>query len=513
MSTTLSNEGEDLISFWKKVFDQNASLASIPFETYDFYHDCILRHCGKHLTAVKDKENAWSYDDIHTLVGYQLPFWKNHGLSPGQKVTLVFSHGIDFIVALMTALKLGLSFSLSFLDDPLYSLERIERKIKEEQPQWIVTSLNHQKWEKQTLHWNLEIQEENTLEEPSHAYLPVEEISPQLDANKGFLCPLRDGLITLSLKPGTTWAHPLGLLSQEEPFITLATFLAGATLLLVSDSTLEQDPLFLKETPIEVLSISPRLLELWTQNPGVPKSKLKLWTLSPLLGNLPQKAAFVEQNALAKIPHLQVHIQTKQGGITLASKTQPYQSFISLKPSPGIPWKILELNGSNQVSWEGVGLFSLDPSLILGETPDGFVISKIKKPIRKGVTYPSDEIESIIQECEGVHECMIVENQTPLDLIGSRLTLLIFAPDQKEEDISNLNEKLNILLCKQLGEGNLPDRILSFPLYPRKKDGKLDRQWVLGQYHEGNLSKKTKSSLHLQLSHVRNILYKELERP
>ena len=114
--------------FWSDLFsyslnDRDPDANTVVFVKYDFYSDCILRHLGHGLTALKviDSTGAsqvWTYDEIHEYVEAQVPYWTdNYGLKPGKTAALLLPYGIHFIVALMTALRLGLIVSLMPLKD------------------------------------------------------------------------------------------------------------------------------------------------------------------------------------------------------------------------------------------------------------------------------------------------------------------------------------------------------------------------------------------------------------
>lgn len=512
MKTNPQLKEESPLTFWQKLFDQLLVSTSIPFEQYDFYHDLIVRHCGKNQIALIEREKKWTYDEIHHLAQTHALHWHSQGICQGEHIALILQEGIDFVVALMAALYLGLVVSPFFLDDLSFSLSRIKREIERLKPKSIITSLTDFSIETLTILWDLlasDYEQNNSL--IPHSYQPGEELIPGLEVNEAYLCPLRDGVHFLALQEGTLWARPLANPSQEEPFATLAAFLAGATLLHLPKTTLIENPLLLKDEQVDVLSVSPSLLELWTNQPGAPLNRLKLWTTSPLLGNLSQWDTFVSKNSLSKIPHIKLHVQVKKGGVTLSSAPTPYQSLMPLNPSPGIPSEILNLNESGEPSSGGIGFYSLDPPLILGEVPGGYIITHSTHPLRNGAPYPTQEIEFFANQCLNIEGCMIVENRNPLDPINSLFILIVFSPlDGENQNTQAIEETLQQTIEKEVGKAFLPDQIHIFPLHPKKRNGQLDRPWVTRQYHSGFLAKKKKSPLYFQLTKLRNTLYQEL---
>lgn len=489
MSTHLE---ETPLHFWNTLFEEGEAYKSIPFENYDFYHDCIIRHLEKNQIAIIDN-HKWSYSQIHERVSSQIPIWKEFGLNAEDRIAIALPQGIDFVVALMTALRLGLSFSIHPLEDPYLGSKRLKREVKQPNIDAVITLPGQDLGEK-ILEWNLNPEIEMDLTSPSHTYQAGDTVFDSLDANGAFLYPLRDGKLTLSLKRSTVWARPLSSMLHDEPFATIAAFLAGATLFHISNSALIEAPQCLKNEAIEVLGVAPRLLDLWIKTPGAPHSKIYLWYKSPFLGNLKKWETFNELNTLQKKHSAELLIQPERGGITLASTPKPYAGVTFMKPSLGIPWKILDLSGNGEESWEGVGYFDLNPRLILGEVQESFVISKTTLPIQKGDFYPSKEVEQHVDGLEFSLGCIVMEDRDPNDMVGSRVTLIIFvSPEKQFVNTADWEEKAHQTINQEVGEAYLPDRVLFYPFYPNRKEGEIDRNWVLGQYHGGLLPQKKRS--------------------
>lgn len=136
--------------FWSDLYASSVEKGETPsstivFEKYDFYADCILRHLGKGLTALKvigpeGTTASWSYDQIHDYVEAQVPYWTDrYDLKPGKSVALLFPFGIHFLVALMTALRLGLVVSILPLEDRYMGEGVLEEAAEALAPDLIVT--------------------------------------------------------------------------------------------------------------------------------------------------------------------------------------------------------------------------------------------------------------------------------------------------------------------------------------------------------------------------------------
>ncbi|MCB9092695.1 MAG: AMP-binding protein [Parachlamydiales bacterium] len=506
----LDVEKDNSTSFWHSCASLYPNLKSVPYESYDFYHDCILRHLQKNPIAVKDKKN-WTYTQVHELVNRQVILWKNFGLAPGHAVALVVPKGIDFIVALMTALRIGLCITILSLNDSYLGKHKLEKILKKQSFDAIVIPSSTLFVGKKVLEWNLDIPSSGNIDTSSYVYSSSSQAFSFLNTDDAFLNPLRDGYIILGLREGTVWAHPLSSPMQNEPFSTLTTLLSGATLFHIDDAALLNDPTSLKNTDIEILEVSSSLIDLWKQTPGCPQSKLRLWYKSPLLGNLSDWNQFNNQNNLKNVSFSDLYIDPSAGGIIFASKPKPYSGQSFLFPPLGTNWKILDLNNTGEETIEGVGYYSLKPSLILGQVQDTWVISWSTTPIYKGTFYPSEAVEQCVDKLPFISACMVIGERDPKDLVSSQITLLLFINNEnKALEIEDWKIQIHEAIKQEIGEAFLPNRILPFTFYPNRLDGKLNRNWVLGQYHSGLLYRKQHSPLYYQFNLFKHALYQTL---
>lgn len=500
----------DITTFWYSCPSLYPGLKSIPYKSYDFYHDCILRHLEKNPIAIKGEKN-WTYAQIHELVNRQQSHWKNFGLTVGSTVALVVPNGIDFIVALMTALKLGLCVTILPLNDPYLGKMKLDKILQDQSFDLIVTSPSSKIIGKNILEWNLECHYSEDVDSLSHVYSPTSQAFSFVNTDNAFLAPLRDGYTMLSLKEETVCAHPLSSQLMNEPFTTLAILLSGATLFHIDETKLLQDPTSLKNTDIEILEVSPSLLHLWNQTPGCPQSKLRLWYKSPLLGNLSDWDHFNTQNNLKKVSFSDLYIDPSAGGVILASKPKPYSGQTFLSPPLGVDWKILDLNNTREEAVEGVGYYNLKSSLILGQVQESWVISWSTIPIYKGTFYPTEAVEQCVNRLSFISACMVIGERDPKDLVSSQITLLLFINNENIAfQIENWKILIHETIIQEVGEAFLPNRILPFTFYPNRLDGKLNRNWVLGQYHNGLLYRKQNSPIYHQFNLFKHAIYQTL---
>lgn len=529
---------ENLYYYYSTDF-KTASSQTVLFEKYDFYADCVVRHIAKDNIALQvlksDKEiESWTYSQIHHYVGIQAADWiENHAVEPGQTVALHLPYGIHFIVALMTALRLGLLICVIPIEDRFWGRKTLYEVLDHVKPDLVVTEPGQGVKEE----WNpveLDLGLERTVAPwDSHAYLSSETVQKHfnpfgeekgcmtlIEATRSYLIPMRDSLIALQLQKGTVWARPLASMRLEEPSATLMALFAGATIFHVPDYLIQSNPAVLKDQPIEVLGISPLLQELWLKMPRAPSKQLKIWYRSPLYGNDLSWKAFIELNHLQKIPGLCLLFEYEKGGVTLLSQPKPFKFPAFIRPNFGSPWKLLKLNQKKELATEGFGLFhvepksSTDPYLVLSQVGDEWTVSASLLPLKEGFPYPIRSIESIVKKLDFVQSCMVLPERDPNHYIQQRFVLLIFVSPQErhvlQQKIDVWTHQVHELIWNQAGEVFIPDQIVFYPLYPKMEKGELQRSWVESQYRSGRLFLKRDRSIYHTLNLLKQAVYENL---
>lgn len=465
LKTALPQTHETPLPFWISLFETiTPPLSSIPFESYPIYDDCITRHLDANPIALKilgEKEESWTYKELDAHVSKALPSLETQG----PVFSLPSSHSLEFIIILLGALKLGKS--LSFTDTPT----------------------------------ELSFEENPPLQNaPSHTYQAGDPLFTHkghtLDVNSAFLCSLRDGFFHLQLKQEATYARPLTPVLDDEPAATLAALLAGATLIYAADLH------HLSEHGVDVLGVCPALQKLWTLSPDCPSSKLKLWYKTPLFGAIHDTPNFILLNALEKTPYAELLFDPLRGGITLTSRPKDPQNI--LHANFGVPYSLLQLNGSGEKALDGVGYFHLNPpredTLIISTLKEGYWISTSQKPLREGRPYPIELIETCALNHPDVHAAVVSISRDPHDIHGSLFTLVLFTPPSADPiDITPL-----------LPSEHLPDHIVLFPFYPRRLRGGFHRELTLAEFEEGNFYRKEKLPIYHLLNRFRHSIRETL---
>ncbi len=522
--------------FWNSVWALHSSISPNPSKSllntqYDFYYDCILRHPESHIAFSQIEEGgfvtSWSYKKLHRCINYQLKKWLKQPPKPQTFAAIIISPGIEFVIALMAALRLGLiicclspqslCLSPSHLSSLLNKLQLdliISKKPLEHitTPTLLIEDLRESDEDplidsylypaEQTLQFSLALHRK----EP-YIFLP-------LDAHTTYLQALRDGLLALNLKPETPWITPFACPLLHEPWQTLASLLCGAHLMHVTDETLINDPLILKDKKPHHVHFSRQLLNLWTKDPGCPSKSLKSFSISPTDLRFPFWKSLIQINDLEKIPSFQALIDNSLGGITLLSKPTTHCPDLYLKPSFGTPWQFKNFNKSPIGSLSQTLLsppnIQKESNYLLSQINDDFLLVSTDKPAKEGITLPLNHLEQTLSSLPFVKSCLIYPTSKPHDSTNSHLTYLIFV-DPAKNDISETtkqswSQQIHSLITEHIGSIFTPDHIEYFFLIPKMTGSLPDRTWCLNQYSSGLLSKKNKTQVYQLLSILKKLI-------
>ncbi len=500
IETVIAWSYEQPRKFWEELFYHLSDLKnkSILFQSYDFYADLVLRHLGKKRVAYKSWENGafkeWTYDQIHRCVNFQLHRLKSHGLQAGQKVAVVMQTGIHCVVTLLTLLRMGLRFIFLPSDSPILPSSRIETLLQEIEPVLTITTVampgkNHviqYLEETQDSPGSFVYSPHDTIEDTVSFYTQQEYNLNVLTAEEMYLSSLRDGFLSLDLKPEVTWFFP----SSEYPSSLFTALFYGATCVHAAESNLLANPGLLEGESVDIISISPTLQNLWLHNPGLPKKHLKFWYKNPFKDNGQGWMAFVEKNKIEKVPMSQVFIS--HGGIALSSLPTKERIQEEVWPSLGTPWKLLQLNLSGAKSILPYGVFQQEKviyNLILAQLKKGWVISGTTVPNKDGYTIPINTVEKEIETLDFVAHATLLTLPCPDSILASKTVLLIFT--EPNYILQGTETKIvNELIKKTVGSQFIPETIEFYPFAPKMSDGKVNRNECLFQYTSGMLSRK-----------------------
>lgn len=544
---------EEPFIFWNALFkyyqEMGGEIQSQPLKSYNFYHDCVLKHLRDNPSALTivhpdQQTETYTYYELHQLIETQTAVWREKfKVEAGQTIAMIFPQGIHLLVSLMTALRLGLSVCLLPLKDPFLGSDHLLSALKQLNPDYIATSIgtpwldtNPIAHQSRIIDVDLSIKKTVQSSPPPHLYsahdIVIKVFDPYrlrtkkmtlIDANTAYACSIRNGIFALPLKLGTQWIRPLSSIFNEEPLATLTALLAGATMMYVPEHVLRSDPYRLKKESIEVIEISASLRDLWTRYPGCPSEKLKLWYKNPLVGNIHEWTAFSEQNKLQTVPTTNLITDPAKGGFIVFSQPKPIKDLFLIHPSLGTPWALLHPNGSGEKSFNNYGIFQHEPLdaqdgyLIMAQIGDDWVIQTTTVPIKNGIPYPVQQIEKAIEELDFVEMCMILPHRSTQGTLSHSFVLILFLPPKSRSLIEthreNWSYQIRSIIEQNIGEVFVPETIVFYSLYPKMKQGAIDRNWVQMRYESGWLARQERNPAYHALNLLRQSVYEKLTHP
>lgn len=532
-------------TFWESIFTLQKNIPGLPPKSvlgqqYDFYFDCVARHIESNqaFTIIENGSfvQNWTYRKLHRCINFQVKHWMKHSLKPTQMVVILAPVGIHFFIALLTALRLGLTICYLPTNSPYLPKSRIASILAELQPQLVVARKADQPFVTTQLPTIL-LDEFNEDDQnhypPSHDYASnkVMQIALSLyrqealtlvplDAHTTYTHALREGLLALNLKQGITWASPLSCPIRSEPFSTLAALLCGAAVMHIPDEVIKNDPQALKDEKVHLLGVSSPLQQLWSRDPAVPIKHLKAYYKQPLDMNFEAWKGFSSLNKLEKVPAFHLLMDNSMGGVTLFSKPTLDNLDLYLKPNVGTPFSLMDIHDNEEPSFSGYGIFKPHLSceentkktsnFYLAQLENNHILSYTITPCRDGVAFPIDRVEAIVNQASFVEACMLHHIPKLLSVCNHQFSLLVFVNPLKNEISEKMKEGWTQELFQQIeseaGPGFLPDRVEYFPLLPKLKNGTINRKWCADQCNQGLLARKKNMQIFQVISALKKLI-------
>jgi non-ribosomal peptide synthetase component F len=220
------------------------AIKSRPELGLDLYADCVASHLGHQRAALTLVQHGGapqetSYEALHARSGALASAWHKSGVKAGDKLALLLPVGLDYAVALLAALRLGLCISPIPPLGASYARNRL-----------LLAAADHIATSARLVHMlppgsapplPLTAAGADSTRAASHAYAPTDcalrLFSPfgpsgalcELDALTLHESLLRDGLLVLALTTADRVAAPGWDELQLQPLLLLTTWLAGAT--------------------------------------------------------------------------------------------------------------------------------------------------------------------------------------------------------------------------------------------------------------------------------------------
>jgi len=510
---------------------------SVPFKSYDFYHDiftCNLKNADPAFRWY-DSLIGWqeiSYPELGKLVSRKASVWIASGVQPGQKLCIIYPLGLDIVVSLMAAFKVGLVVSLL----PPLGSEFLKKRLEILDPDQIATDEIYysllQAWMDRTLSANESSVKNTTDVERSYAYpsgavtalcfdpsSKTPHIPKELTSDAVFLTPMRDGIIPLGLQPGKTLAAPGLHLLETQPGLLLACLLNGGTYLHIEPDDISKKPDLLLDRPLRAMGVTSRVRDILLENPIEAGKHWDFWFKSPTESqDIISWQSFIETLKLKKTVAGNLKWNASLGGCSLFSLKYVGQTNMNVLPCAGLSWCLTDASGSNMETVTDYGVLSVAPlgmeeeitatlNIVAKDRNEWYFVDS-QKPSRAGRFYPLSEVLDALQNLPFCSYCTIVEVPVSGADNVSRFVMLVFLGGRTDVDKADISKKIRYRIKIKMGKEFLPDSIRYFSLYPKRRpDGTIDHDWCRSQYLTGALFRKSRQEIFLCLARLRAYIF------
>ena len=507
-------------------------LKSRPAVGFDLYHDCVLAHVGHRRAALVVRESGatieLSFESLHQRCSALMAAWTREGVAAGDSIAIVLPLGVDYALAVLTALRIGLVVSVvapigaTFVrhrlevlgPDHVASADKYRRMVGAFATKQLAGSASPH---------------ESGASAGSHSYAPDEvalrclspfgadDVSPyELGAGELHQSLLRDGLLVHCLDATDRLAAPGFDPMQFQPHLLLTTLMAGATYAECTVGEIESDPKVLDRLRVTVLGISRAVRELLLQRgPAAFKPTERAWFRSLTevleidrwdeLGRVLTEKNLLGFNVMVNAASCGAHLFSPRGHKT---------PTLRIWPVPGQTWQLSQVAGGMLPTLTEAGVYTALqgevadaslPRMMVSRLGEGYVYAGAMEPGPNAQAYPADEIATLVETHPGVRHAAVV--LAPGRWINdAKVVLLVFVDGKGEsgsEDAPIQIPDLKALIAREMGDRYRMDRIEVFPLRPRHtKTGEVDRAWCRAQYLSGALTRKSRSEIFVALSQI-----------
>lgn len=495
---------------------------SDPFVHYDFYHDVLEQQKDKTIPALTWFDNgiwqSWSYAELGRAANALAASWEVIGVEPGDTLAILHPQGPQWLSALLAGWRLGLVVTLL----PPQGNAFVSRRLENLAPQWLAMDqlYRHElgaKWQDKVL--------PNTLsphaparrphEYPGSAVVvqcfdptgPMPDAVCPVDADTLYLGALRDGILSLGIKPGQACAAPGWHCLESQPALVLAVLLSGATWVHIDLEDLKQQPERLLEQPIDVLGISRSLRDLLLSSPPDGNKPWRYWFRHPAeSNNFSVWQDFIRILQLEESYAGNVLCITARGGTLLFSPRYRGRPHHTVLPAAAMHWQLGMADSPDLPSVGGWGRMALgkheQEETVWTATPyiltpylNAWIYLSQYPPGRAGRTYSKQEVLELLSG--PVRYLALVEAFAHGGDAAPLQVLLAFGPDG---DAAALQARIET----ELGAEFLPDRIECLPLLPkRNSEGGADRAWCQLHYLSGELYRRQRLQIYRCLSELK----------
>lgn len=523
----------DRPAFWKSLYASAAArrrgLKSSPQGKIDLYHDCVLAHVGQGRRAYVGRERgeevSLSYEAVHALSGALMTEWLSRGAKAKQLVCVVLPVSADYVVALLTALRMG----LVVCPLPPHGSSFVQNRVKALGPEAVITNEAGRK-----LLAGLEIpiwpaagkREIGTL--GSHACAPEDPALQLFSAyGKDPLAPspvpagalhaalLRDAMLVFALDDKDTLAMPGFEPLTCQPTSLLAALMGGACWAEIGVKEMASRPSALKDLGVTVLGVSLAARDAALARGAFPEGRIRVWFRSmtdPL--DLDAWDRFCRLAKPGSVASFNAAFCPVAGGAILSGAVQREPLGLTAWPPAGMEFQLGEVGAAIMEARNDSGVHTPmrdekavegTPRLLLARRGDAYMCTGSVDLGPEARAYPVDEVAAVAESHPEVRHATVVLSPGR-NINEAHVTLVVFTDGEPGPDgrpsVPAFVPELTKLLAARMGETFSPSRVEVFPLRPRVGKEGLDRVWCRSQYLGGALHEKARSDVFLLLSRL-----------
>jgi hypothetical protein len=522
----LERSWQEPAAFWKALHSQAERREpgvskSAPLRHYDFYHDLVGRRLAAGTTALTWFDGGawrtWSHAELAQAAEGWAAGWERAGAMPGDIVAILHPPGPRLLSALLAAFRLGLVVAVL----PPWGPDFLERRLANLAPRWLAVEPLFLRGLKDE--WReLALPDQPAPAGPlprSHVYpgtapaaygfdpcSPTPDLPVPVSADSLYLGALRDGVLSLGLRPGQACAAPGWHPLECQPSLMLAVLLSGAGWVEIDPAELEKAPARLLERPIDVLGVTRRVRDLLLKQPLPGPKPWRYWFRQPAESmDLTVWQGFIERLELGECYAGNFLCNAALGGALLFSVRRRGLAHLGVLPAAGACWQLGVLTAPDLPSIGGVGRLASGQRgekgvewtatpYVLGPNRGEWFSLGVYPRGRAGRTYPREEVLAVLA---GQPYAALVE----VPLVGSEndalQVLLLFGGTVPEAD-------WRAHIAKRLGADFLPDRIERLALLPRlDAEGRADPAWCQDHYLTGELYRRERSPVYRCLNELK----------
>ncbi len=532
--------------FWQSFQEAADEMFSVKttsalFKRYNLYHDLILRNIDNPSPAfvfygVKSGFKNLSYQELHERALAKTSLWKSRGVNDEKTVCVIRTIGAELMIELAAALQIGCR--LAFL--PPWGKSYLQKRLALLEPEYISLEKKNKSLLSDAFQEKIltETGKENNRENEKGGYFnyasgrpvfavfdPCTEKLPilnNINSDAVYLGALRDGLIALGLGPGRIYAAPGFHFLETFPGLFLAGLLCGATYLHLTPQDIKENPPIVIERKINVFGVSGAVRDILMENPVNAEGVWQTWFRNPAeAADMDAWHHFSRQLNLLKSYSFNLRWNAAAGGCNLFSVRRKGTAHAGVLPALGSSWQLADLSDPGAESLSDLGMLSILPpgASIEGEKKatgdmisvkgDEWLYLGVNYLNREGRFYPASEILDVLgQMIKGIYFSLIEVSQTASPN-NSLKVLLAFYGDDKDFVKGRATDNIRKVITMEIGEEFQPDKIDFLPLYPRfSADGEPDHDWCRTEYLSGQLRKKAKDEISVNITRMRKYLIK-----